>query len=247
MDVADLSVGTDGELITWDSAGNPTTVGVGTSSQVLTSNGAGAAPTFQTAAGGGNVSNTGTPVNDQLAVWTDATTVEGTTSLTFDGTDLKVGAVNVPTISSTSTLTNKTIDANGTGNAISNINVAEIESTSGLLESIIFFKDGNGTDVITAAAADTVLTAVRSGTITGWYVNGDDTETGGITADILKNGTSIVGVGTKPFISASNLRNSSTTLTSWTTTFVAGDRFKVSYSGITTFTSINVTLTYDIT
>lgn len=48
VDVADLAVGTDGELITWDSSGNPATVAVGSSGQVLTSNGAGAAPTMQT-------------------------------------------------------------------------------------------------------------------------------------------------------------------------------------------------------
>ena len=52
VDVADLSNGTDGELITWDAAGAPTTVAVGTAAQVLTSNGAGAAPTFQTPSGG---------------------------------------------------------------------------------------------------------------------------------------------------------------------------------------------------
>jgi hypothetical protein len=48
VDVADLANGTDGELITWSAAGAPTTVAVGTADQVLTSNGAGAAPTFQT-------------------------------------------------------------------------------------------------------------------------------------------------------------------------------------------------------
>lgn len=53
VDVADLASGTDGELITWDASGNPTTVAVGTSGHVLTSNGVGAAPTFQAAAGGG--------------------------------------------------------------------------------------------------------------------------------------------------------------------------------------------------
>lgn len=36
--------------------------------------------------GGGNVSNTGTPANNQVAVWTDATTVEGDSALTFDTT-----------------------------------------------------------------------------------------------------------------------------------------------------------------
>jgi hypothetical protein len=44
--------------------------------------------------GGGNVSNTGTPANNQIAVWTDATTVEGDAALTFDtSTDtLDIGA-----------------------------------------------------------------------------------------------------------------------------------------------------------
>jgi hypothetical protein len=50
IDVADLAVGTDGELITWDSSGNPAVVAVGTAGQVLTSGGVGVAPTF--AAGG---------------------------------------------------------------------------------------------------------------------------------------------------------------------------------------------------
>ena len=34
--------------------------------------------------GTGNVSNTGTPVNNQLAVWTNSTTIEGDAGLTFD-------------------------------------------------------------------------------------------------------------------------------------------------------------------
>jgi hypothetical protein len=48
------------------------------------------------AAGGGDVSKAGTPVDDQLAVWTGANTIEGTTNLTYDGTDLDVdGTVNI--------------------------------------------------------------------------------------------------------------------------------------------------------
>lgn len=43
-----------------------------------------------TASGGGNVSNTGTPVDNQVAVWTDATHVEGNTALTFNGSTLTV-------------------------------------------------------------------------------------------------------------------------------------------------------------
>ena len=44
--------GTDGNLITYDASGNPDVVNTGNSGQVLTSNGSGAAPTFQAASGG---------------------------------------------------------------------------------------------------------------------------------------------------------------------------------------------------
>lgn len=53
-------------------------------SQVLSDIGAGT--------GGGNVSNTGTPANNQLAIWTDATTIEGVSNLTYNGTTLNVDA-----------------------------------------------------------------------------------------------------------------------------------------------------------
>jgi hypothetical protein len=43
-----MAHGTDGELITYDATGAPANVAVGTSGQVLTSGGAGVAPTFQT-------------------------------------------------------------------------------------------------------------------------------------------------------------------------------------------------------
>ena len=43
--------------------------------------------------GGGNVSNTGTPSNDQLAVWTNSTTIEGTSNLTYKNSELAVNGV----------------------------------------------------------------------------------------------------------------------------------------------------------
>ena len=48
--LAKMAGGTDGNLITYDTAGDPAYVATGTAAQVLTSNGAGAAPTFQTPA-----------------------------------------------------------------------------------------------------------------------------------------------------------------------------------------------------
>ena len=69
--VSELRTGTDGELITWDASGNPTTVAVGTSTHVLTSNGVGAAPTFQAAGGG-------------FTLGTEQSTTSGS-SVTFSG------------------------------------------------------------------------------------------------------------------------------------------------------------------
>jgi hypothetical protein len=51
--LAKMAAGTDGNLITYDASGNPAHVATGTSTHILTSNGAGAAPTFQAPAGGG--------------------------------------------------------------------------------------------------------------------------------------------------------------------------------------------------
>ena len=51
--LAKMAGGTDGNLITYDTSGNPAYVATGTSGHVLTSAGADAVPTFQAAAGGG--------------------------------------------------------------------------------------------------------------------------------------------------------------------------------------------------
>lgn len=48
----EMAAGTDGNLITYDASGNPAAVATGDAGQVLTSNGVGAAPTFQAAVGG---------------------------------------------------------------------------------------------------------------------------------------------------------------------------------------------------
>ena len=58
----------------------------GTDGQVLTSTGASSAPAWEDAAGG-NVSKVGTPVNNQVGVWTGDGTIEGDAKLTWDGTE----------------------------------------------------------------------------------------------------------------------------------------------------------------
>jgi len=90
--VAALADGTDGELITWDTAGAPATVAVGTSGHVLTSGGTGVAPTFQAAAG--TTINTNAD-NRVITGSGTADTLNGEANLTFDGTNLTVGTGNV--------------------------------------------------------------------------------------------------------------------------------------------------------
>ena len=51
--LAKMAGGTDGNLITYATSGDPAYVATGTATHVLTSNGAGAAPTFQAAPAGG--------------------------------------------------------------------------------------------------------------------------------------------------------------------------------------------------
>jgi len=51
--LAKMAPGTDGNLISYDTAGDPVAVATGTSGHVLTSNGTGAAPEFKVAAAGG--------------------------------------------------------------------------------------------------------------------------------------------------------------------------------------------------
>ncbi len=125
--------GTDGELLTWDANGVIATVAVGTATQVLTSNGTGAAPTFQ-AAGGGNL-----VLVEHKDVGSD------TTSVTFSSLDINTdgkyllilevleAGVNTSTISlyvnglTTATdYQSQRLQASGTGTSASRDNNARI-------------------------------------------------------------------------------------------------------------------------
>jgi hypothetical protein len=74
-----------------DASGDVQELALGADGTFLKSNGASVAPTFATPAGSGDVSKVGTPVNNQVGVWTGDGTIEGDVDLTFDTTTNTLG------------------------------------------------------------------------------------------------------------------------------------------------------------
>jgi hypothetical protein len=66
----------------------------GTGGQQLKMNAGATAPEWSAAAGGGDVSKVGTPVDNQIGVWTGDGTIEGDAALTFDTTTDTLTSVN---------------------------------------------------------------------------------------------------------------------------------------------------------
>jgi hypothetical protein len=76
--LATMASGTAGNLITYDASGNPAAVATGTAGQVLISNGAGAAPTFQAPAAGGSWTRLQTISTGSAASWDFETGINST-------------------------------------------------------------------------------------------------------------------------------------------------------------------------
>lgn len=90
-----------------DTNGDVAELALGADGTFLKSNGAALAPSFSVPAGTGDVSKVGTPVNNQVGVWTGDGTIEGDAALTYDST--------------TDTLTSVTFAGNLTGNVTGNV------------------------------------------------------------------------------------------------------------------------------
>ena len=90
-------IGEGGELSTSEEATVATIDGLGTANQVLATNAGVTAVEWQTIAGTGDVSKVGTPVDNQIGVWTGDGTIEGDVDVTYDGTDMLLGATAATT------------------------------------------------------------------------------------------------------------------------------------------------------
>lgn len=138
--------------------------------------------TWQTPAGAGNVSNTGTPTANQIAQWTSATVVQGTNiaSLIASGVGTSVTGTTTATVNlSISTATNvlgADVLLNSTGSYFDGPSMAQgtsgtwfvsgsvvVTDTAG--PAIIFCKLWDGTTIINSSAV-TVIAATNSNIIT---------------------------------------------------------------------------------
>lgn len=79
---------TEGDIPVIDVSGNFSALGVGTDTHVLTM--VAGLPAWAAPSGGGDVTKVGTPVDNQIGVWTGDGTIEGTTGLTYNGSNLQL-------------------------------------------------------------------------------------------------------------------------------------------------------------
>ena len=120
--LAKMAPGTDGNLITYDTSGNPAAVATGNSGQVLTSAGAGAVPSFQTIAAAA-ITSTANGANNRIATYSDADSLNGEANLTFDGSTLTVTGAIVPG-------SNDTYDLGASGNVWRDIYTGDLHLTN---------------------------------------------------------------------------------------------------------------------
>jgi hypothetical protein len=171
----------------------------------------------------------------------NAAAVAGTTTITMPGsTDTLVGKAT------TDVLINKSIDEDGTGNAITNIDVASIKSGSSLITSAITIViDGGGSAITTGVKVD--ITIPFGATITEVTMLAD--QSGSIVVDIFKdtfaNYPPVVGdsitASAKPTITTA-LKSQDGTLTGWTTAITAGDTLRYNVDSVTSITRLTLSL-----
>ncbi|MEK9769271.1 MAG: hypothetical protein VW683_10160, partial [Betaproteobacteria bacterium] len=149
----------------------------GSSGQVLSTNGSGTL-SWATVSGGGGIALTDLSVGAEASASGDGAISYDNTTGVFTYTPPTAAGISAITASSTDTLTNKTFDANGTGNSLSNVETADIASGS---------KSGSDTTLVTG-------TAGTNGNLVSWNADGDVVDSSIVASNVaLTDGDTYTG------------------------------------------------------
>jgi hypothetical protein len=208
--------------------------------------------TWGTPAGSGNVTKVGTPVDNQVGVWTGDGTIEGDTALTFNtATDkLSVGGTSGSLDTGTIELghaTDTTLSRVSAGVvAIEGVNIETTATTANSKKRSIVFDVNGGGSAITTGQKGGIIRCPVAGTITAYSISVD---TGTCTVKFWKKATGTAiptvsdNINTSGVAISSGTHVYSTTVTDFTSTAVtANDLFALNITAVSSATKITVQL-----
>ena len=144
-------------------------IGSGQDNYVLTYDHSAGTIGLEAASGGGGIALTDLSVGSEAAASGDGAISYNNSTGVFTYTPPTAAGISAITASSTDTLTNKTFDANGTGNSLSNVETADLASTA---------KTGADTKVVTG-------TEGTNGNLIQWNTDGDAVDASLAVADVV--------------------------------------------------------------
>src|SRR6056300_323905 len=165
--------GSNGQFLKTDGSGN---LSFGTVSSTIT---------LAADSGSDDTYTTGNTLTFTGGTGIDTTVSEDTITIAVDAT--------VATASSTTTFTNKTFDANGTGNSISNIEVADF--ASGVLDTDLSSVAGTDTTLASAKAIKAYVDAQNANQMTTFTISDDSSTTSTITQSDTLQFLGGIGIG----------------------------------------------------
>ena len=205
-----MKPGTDGEIPTFDSSGNPAFVAVGTATHVLTSNGAGTAPTFQAPASGGwALLASGT-----FSATTNATFTADNTTNTFTSTAHGLVDGDKITVASSGTLPTGLSAATGYYVRDKTADTFKLCATNPFAAAIDITTDGTGTLTWTNTSGSIILPFSAKNNLNIVVYSGVPTASSSLQMIVNTDGTGTYGTYGRPNDEATSADISSTT-TCW--------------------------------